>query len=134
MVIELNESNFPLFSNIFKSGYYIDEEAALKEIRRKGMFNVIDHNSGIKIDFIIRKDTEYRQLEFSRKRRQRISDVSFWVVSREDLIISKLEWIQQLQSDKQMNDIKSLLNLPDLDINYIIAWTNKLHFKTFDLF
>jgi len=31
------------------------------------MFNVIDHRSGFKIDFIIKKDSEYRWLEFSRK-------------------------------------------------------------------
>ncbi len=133
IVIELNETNRKSFLEIFKSGYYINEEATLTEIRRKGMFNVIDHKSGLKIDLIIRKDTEYRRLELSRKTRKMIENVPVWLVSAEDLVISKIEWIQQLQSDKQMQDIKYLMALPDLDKNYISSWCNKLHLKTFDL-
>jgi len=133
IVIELNETNFKTFLEIFKSGFYINEEAALAEIRRKGMFNVIDHKSGLKIDFIIRKDTEYRCLEFSRKKRKMIENVPVWLVSAEDLVISKIEWIQQLQSDKQMQDIKYLIASPELDKDYITSWCNKLNLKTFNL-
>ena len=133
IVIELNETNFMTFLEIFKSGYYINEETALKEIRRKGMFNVIDHDTGLKIDFIIRKDTEYRRLEFSRKTRKMIKNVPVWMVSAEDLVISKLEWIQQLQSDRQMHDIKNLMALPDLDKEYISSWCRKLNLDTFNM-
>jgi hypothetical protein len=133
IVIELDETNYKTFLEIFKSGYYLNEEAALTEIRRKGMFNVIDHKSGLKIDFIIRKETEYRRLEFSRKTRKMIENVPVWLVSAEDLIISKIEWIQQLQSDKQMQDIKNLLASPELDKEYISSWCNILDLKTFNL-
>jgi hypothetical protein len=105
----------------------------LTEIRRKGMFNVIDHRSGLKIDFIIRKDTEYRRLEFSRKKRKMFENVPVWLVSAEDLIISKIEWIQQLQSDKQIQDIKYLMASPELDKDYISYWCNKLNLKIFNL-
>jgi hypothetical protein len=97
------------------------------------MFNVIDHQSGFKIDFIVRKDTEYRRLEFSRKTLKVLDDIPVWIVSAEDLIVSKIEWIQQLQSDRQIQDIKMLMRLPEIDIDYIISWCNKLNFKTFDL-
>jgi len=133
IVIELNEGNRNDFLGLFKSGYYIDEKTVLTEIRRKGMFNVIDHKSGLKADFIIRKETEFRRLEFSRKRRKMIEHVHVWMVSAEDLIISKMEWIQQIQSDKQIQDIKNLMVLQDLDRDYILYWCHKLNMNTFNL-
>jgi hypothetical protein len=51
----------------------------------------------------------------------------------EDLIISKLTWIQQLQSAIQMSDINQLIMADSLDWNYIKYWIEKLHLSTFDL-
>ena len=133
-VIELNQANVADFLGIFKSGYYVDEESVRQEIIRKGMFNVIDHRSGLKMDFIVRKDTEYRRLEFSRKIQKLLEDVPVWIVSPEDLIISKIEWIQQLQSDKQSRDISMLSTIPGINKDYILFWCNKLNLKTFGLF
>ena len=133
IVIELDETNVKTFFEFFKSGYYINEETAIAEIKRRGMFNVIDHTSGLKIDFIVRKDTEYRLFEFSRKIRKMIENIPVWLVSAEDLIISKLEWIQQLQSEKQIQDIKFLMASPELDKEYISFWCKKLNLTTFNL-
>ena len=133
-VIELNQANVADFLGIFKSGYYVDEESVRQEIIRKGMFNVIDHRSGLKMDFIVRKDTEYRRLEFSRKIQKLLEDIPVWMVSPEDLIISKIEWIQQLQSDKQSRDISMLSTIPGINKDYILFWCNKLNLKTFGLF
>jgi hypothetical protein len=132
-VIELNQANVADFLEIFKSGYYVNEETVRQEIKRKGMFNVIDHRSGLKMDFIVRKDTEYRRLEFSRKIRKLLEDIPVWMVAPEDLVISKIEWIQQLQSEKQSQDISMLLTTPVIDRDYIIYWCNKLNLKTFGL-
>ncbi|TSA25971.1 MAG: hypothetical protein D4R67_08920 [Bacteroidetes bacterium] len=133
IVAELNQSNLDDFLELFKSGYYLSEETVREEIRRKGMFNVIDHRSGLKVDFIIRKDTEYRRLEFSRKTLKIIENVQVWMVSPEDLVISKLEWIQQLKSERQIQDIRMLMALAGLDVDYIRHWCKKLNLKTFDI-
>jgi hypothetical protein len=133
IVIELDPANLNDFLEIFSRGYYLNEDTIKQEIKRNGMFNVIDHRSGLKIDFIIRKNTEYRRLEFSRKTRMMLENIPVWLVSAEDLIISKMEWIQQLQSDKQINDIKILLTLPGIDRDYISSWSEKLKLNTFDL-
>lgn len=133
IVIGLDLANLNDFLEIFSTGYYFNEDTIKQEIRRKGMFNVIDHRSGFKIDFIIRKDTEYRRLEFSRKTQKVLDNIPVWMVSAEDLIVSKIEWIQQLQSDRQIQDIKMLMTLPEIDRDYIISWCKKLNLKTFDL-
>ena len=133
MVIELNKDNIAGFLSMFGNDYYYNLNTIHTEIERKGMFNLIDHKTGLKIDFIIRKESEYKQLEFSRRIRSRISDFEVFIVSPEDLIIAKIEWIQQLQSDKHITDIKNLLEIPGLDIDYVMGWCTKLDLITFDL-
>lgn len=133
LVIELNLSNVYNFLKIFETGYYIDSDTVIQEIKRGGMFNVIDHKTGFKIDFVVRKNTEYRLLEFSRRIQKKLLDLPVWVVSPEDLVISKLVWIQELQSDKQSQDIRMLMLLPSIDKDYINLWCKNLNLKTHGL-
>ena len=133
IVIELHDEQLNDFFEIFKDEFYINENTVKEETKRHGMFNVIDHKTGFKIDFIIKKETEYRNHEFSRRRRESIADFEVWIVSPEDLIISKIDWIQQYQSDKQINDIQNLLAIPDIDMKYIIFWCKKQRLNTYEL-
>ena len=98
-----------------------------------GMFNVIDHRSGYKIDFVVKKNSPYRKEEFQRKIRSEIFGFETWIVSPEDLILSKLIWIQQLQSEKQIEDIKNLLENKTIDLTYVKKWINELDLETFNL-
>ena len=116
IVIELDQTNLEMFLQIFSSGYYLNEDTVRKELKRRGMFNVIDHQSGLKIDFIIRKDSEYRMLEFSRKRLTHLDGIPVWMVTPEDLVISKIDWIQQLQSERQINDTTNEIANKQLEI------------------
>lgn len=133
MVVELLPENVDNFLELFEDGYYVDAITVKEESRRKGMFNIIDHETGYKIDFIVRKSSDYRKLEFKRRRKMRIENVETWVVSPEDLIISKIEWIQQYQSPKQFEDIRQLLKYEPLDLEYVDTWCKKLRLKTFNL-
>ncbi len=133
IVIELKENNIQNFLSIFGENYYLNAHTVKEETKRRGMFNVIDHETGFKIDFIIRKETEYRKLEFERRRKINIADYYVWIVSPEDLTISKIEWIQQFQSEKHIRDIKNLLACPEVDKEYIRKWCSKLNLKTFNI-
>lgn len=133
IVIELNVNNLEGFLKLWGGNYYLNPDTVRQEVQRTGMFNIIDYESGLKIDFIVRKNTNYRLLEFQRRKKEKIYDVEVWMVSPEDLIISKLEWIQLLQSDKQMADIRNLLSLPGIDLDYIKNWCKKLDLNSFDL-
>jgi len=55
------------------------------------------------------------------------------IVPVEDLFLSKIIWIQEIQSGVQMEDIKSLAGLTELDWDYINDWIRKLNLKTFNL-
>ena len=133
IVIELQKKDIDSFCKIFETGFYIDSETVKEEVARQGMFNVIDHESGYKIDFIIRKNSDYRRLEFERRIRTNVYGFDVWLVSIEDLIISKLIWIQELQSERQINDIDSLLENETVDHDYIHYWCQKLDLQTFNI-
>jgi hypothetical protein len=133
IVIELKKEDIDRFCKIFETGFYIDPLTVQEEVKRRGMFNVIDFESGYKIDFIIRKNSPYRQLEFSRRLSTNAYGFDVWIVSIEDLIISKIAWIQELQSDRQIDDIKNLLQNPMADKTYIQHWCQNLDFNTFNL-
>ena len=117
----------------FQEGYYCDENSVKEAIANKGMFNIIDHKSGYKADFIILKDEPYRLAEFDRKKLIDFLDLKVYLVSPEDLIISKIIWIQQLQSGLQMEDIRILAGMKNLDWSYIQTWISSLKLNTFGI-
>ncbi len=133
IVVELTEDRIIEFLELFPDSYY-NENAIKKEVSRQGMFNIIDHKTGFKIDFIIRKNSEYFDLAFEQRELIRELDTNMWVISLNDLIIAKIIWIQDLQSEKQIFDIENLLLNPDADIIYIKNWCTKLKLQTYKIF
>jgi hypothetical protein len=75
------------------------------------------------MDFIVRKPTEYRQVEFERRRTIHVKDFECSVVQIEDLILSKLEWARSSLSELQLNDVRDLLAARnEIDIAYVKSW------------
>lgn len=128
IVIEINDPE--KFYNIFKDDYFVDLKMVKDAINRKQMFNIIHLNEIIKIDFIIRKDEHYRINEFNRRRKIKIDDLYIYIVSIEDLIISKLLWAKDSYSELQIRDVKNLLK-EKIDLSYINTWIKKLELEEF---
>ncbi len=99
-----------------------------RAVEHRKMFNII-HGTGVtKIDFIVRKDSEYRRLEFSRRRPITIRETRLWLVSPEDLLLSKLLWAKQGESERQLHDVKGMLAFvsEELDWSYVAQWAQQL--------
>ncbi len=133
-VIHLQLKDVKAFVENFKQGYYCDEDAVKEAIANTSMFNIIDHSSGFKADFVILKSEPYRQTEFERRRKVEFESIAVFVCSAEDLLLSKLIWIQDIQSSLQMDDIKNLTLIKTLDWEYINYWLKVLKLNTFELF
>ena len=132
-IVHLKPETIPQLTDYFKEGYYCDEDSVREAIKNKSMFNIIDHKSNYKADFVILKNEPYRQMEFSRRRQIVFLDMKIYIVAAEDLLLSKLIWIQQIQSSIQMEDINALWHINDIDKNYIHHWIASLKLNTFDL-
>lgn len=92
------------------------------------MFNVIDLVTGWKIDLIIRKSRVFNQEEFRRRQRVSLHDVSLFVASAEDVVISKIEWAKLAQSRRQIEDAAAILRArwDALDHSYLAEWIDEL--------
>lgn len=132
-IVSMKNENVDLFVKNFQTGYYCDKDSIKEAIQNSSMFNIIDHASGFKADFVILKNQPFRQTEFGRRIKINFLDMEVFVVTPEDLLISKLIWIQQFESSLQKEDIKNLTKLKSLDLNYIQSWIKKLKLNTYNL-
>jgi hypothetical protein len=132
-VVYLQPASVSRLAEYFKDGYYCDEDAIRDSILHRSMFNIIDHRSNYKADFVILKNEPFRQAEFERKRKTELNGIELYIVSPEDLLLSKLIWIQDFQSAIQIEDILQLKRLPGLDFGYMNKWIKELKLNTFDL-
>ncbi|MCW3118827.1 MAG: hypothetical protein JWM28_2909 [Chitinophagaceae bacterium] len=132
-IVHLKPEDASLLATAFNEGYYCNEDSIREAIRNKSMFNIIDHKSNYKADFVILKNEPYRKMEFERRQQINFLGLKVYIVAPEDLLLSKLIWIQELQSSLQMEDIKLLQEVKGLDLHYIRQWIDTLKLNTFDL-
>ncbi len=85
----------------------------------------MQYATGMKVDLILRKSTRYRIHEFSRRREATLGDARTWVVSPEDLVLSKLAWAGDSASELQLRDVQQLL-AGRVDVDYLRHWAADL--------
>lgn len=125
VVVALRPADAARVVELFSPDYYVSREAVDRSIAHQSLFNLIHNESVIKVDFIIRKQNEYRLNEFNRRQRIKIQDFGTWIVSKEDLILSKLFWAKDSRSELQLRDVRNLV-ATGCDRAYIERWTAQL--------
>lgn len=128
LVVELASDQIDVLISLFEMEYYVDRHAVGRAIRERSMFNLIHNQTIIKLDCIVLKRHEYRQEEFARRELVRLGDFETWIVSREDLILSKLYWAKDSKSELQLRDVRNLLT-SDCDMSYLNARAEDLGVK-----
>jgi hypothetical protein len=129
VVIAITLQDINRVAALFRSDYYVSEQNIRESLVHESIFNVIHQGSLIKVDCIIRKANEYRRVEFERRQKITILDFTTFIVSKEDLIISKLFWMKNSNSELQRRDIKNLLGT-EHDTAYLQHWTRELGLST----
>ena len=109
VIVEITPRDEERFEQRFVGDYYVDIESIRRARQHQSMFNVLNFSTGVKVDLIIRKQTEFEVAKFTRRRLSKIGDVEFWVISKEDLILSKLAWAKDSHSELQFSDVRNLL-------------------------
>jgi uncharacterized protein YeeX (DUF496 family) len=123
IVVELMLDDAERVMALFQHDFYLDEEMVHNAIFKQGLFNIIHNDWLVKVDFIVRKNTPYRQEEFLRRQQVNIDGFTAWLVSAEDLLLSKLLWAKDSHSEMQLNDIRNIItSVSQLDWRYINHW------------
>jgi hypothetical protein len=125
LVVALEAVEAEQLTGALGTDYHADAGAIAAALRGARPWNIIHLPSVVKIDLIPRKGTAYRRAEFERRRRVELAGVPLWIVSVEDLILSKLEWSRESRSEQQRRDVGLLLDAP-LDRAYLEEWAARL--------
>ena len=127
LVIELSERDVERVTGLFQDEYYIDRDMVQRAVQSQSMFNMIHNALVVKVDCVVRKDSEYRREEFARRRPVTIAGQPVYIVAPEDLILSKLDWAKESRSQLQLDDVRNLLKSGQaLDTAYLNRWVERL--------
>lgn len=109
--------------------FYVSEEAASDAVERGGQFNILQPETGLKVDVIVSRMDQYDRHRFSRTIRDTAGpgfEARF--ASPEDVIIKKMDYYQQGESEKHLRDITGIIRSrgETLDRSYIELWAREL--------
>jgi hypothetical protein len=103
--------------------YMGDAEDAFQH---RSMFNLIEPDTGWKVDFVVRKDRPFSEVEFQRRFPTQVAGVQVFMATAEDTMLAKLEWGAASGSDRQMDDVVAIALGQELDIEYLLEWAHEL--------
>jgi hypothetical protein len=112
-----------------ESDWYVDAETARDALRRHSMFNVIDLDSGWKVDFITLKPGAFAAEEFRRRIEATMLGTRVFLATAEDTLLAKLSWAKASGgSERQMRDVAAIVATvgPALDQRYVDEWAAEL--------
>lgn len=129
MVVDPTEESIRLLVDLVdRDRFYMgDAEAALVN---RSMFNLIEPQSGWKVDFVIRKDRPFSETEFERRFLAQVAGVQVYMATAEDTMLAKLEWGAASGSDRQMDDVIAMARSNVLDRDYLDRWAQVLGVST----
>lgn len=126
-VVAIQHSDAKSIREKFEHDFYIsDIEHA---IHHHQMFNMIHQISQIKVVcWIHHRTDEYRSLAFEKRTPIELFGTSLFIITKEDLIIAKLLWYNEAESDIHLRDIIGILKIQqgNIDLSYIQQWCDKL--------
>jgi hypothetical protein len=126
IVVKILPENIDKFITEFENDYYIPANRAKQAVRQKGMFNILNNQTILKIDCVVLKENEFELNAFSRRQKVNYAgDFDVWIIGKEDLILSKLNWAKSTGSERQMLDVASIIR-NGFDKLYVETWAKKL--------
>jgi hypothetical protein len=130
LVVALTQTDADLLLAVFPdSEYYLSPQAVREAIEKQRMFNLIEMQSGVKVDFWILTEDPFDTSRFARKVHEEAWGTTLKVSAPEDTILAKLRWAERSGgSEKQFTDALRIYEVqhPLLDMAYLDDWSTRL--------
>ena len=129
VVLVSRESSAALFARLSQIGGYLDQASIERAIENHSMFNLIEPELGIKVDFWMLTDEPFDRSRWTRRQEEPLLGLRIWVSSPEDTILAKLRWARLAGgSEKHFTDAVRVYELQyaNLDRQYLNRWVRAL--------
>ncbi|NEP00958.1 MAG: nucleotidyl transferase AbiEii/AbiGii toxin family protein [Symploca sp. SIO2E9] len=133
LVIELNRDNITqLVEALEKAGFYCPPIAVQDILDGRGRVLSVTHiKTVLNADLILNSDTDFDHSKMARRRKIALDEAGveeFFVVSPEDVVLSKLLWRKSSGSMKQWTDVLGILKVQGelLEFDYLWQWAEVL--------
>lgn len=129
--VEVSLSDVERVCKAFEDSFYVSKEMIEDAIKHQLMFNLIHNETQTKVDFWIVKETEFDKERFGRRIKAEIHGVPAFMPTAEDLIITKLDWYKQSDTQKHYDDVVGIFEIQKgkLDVDYIKKWAKQFTFE-----
>jgi len=125
VVVDLTEESIRLLVDLVdRDRFYMSDVE--KAFLNRSMFNLIEPGTGWKVDFVVRKDRPFSEVEFQRRFPARVAGVDVMLATAEDTMLAKLEWGAASGSDRQVDDVIAIAGNQDVDREYLGRWAVEL--------
>ena len=98
-------------------------------MKRGIIANIIDSETGAKVDLHPRKADAFEESFFARRRRVKVASVEVWFPSPEDAILSKLRWARATRDgERHLRDARGvyMVQKETLDGEHLANWAARL--------
>lgn len=130
VVIDLAPAQVEEFLREFpRDDFYYSESAAARAAVQGGQFNLIHPTSGLKVDVVVATQSSFDRQRLRRGRPlTALPDRTVTFASPEDVVIKKMEYFREGESEKHLRDIAGVLRVQGdkIDRAYITDWAKQL--------
>ncbi len=115
LVVRLGSGDAETLISAFPSpAYYIPPLEVIEEERKRpryGHFNIIHHDTALRADIYLVGDDPLHEWAMAGRRTASIGGDAIWFAPIEYVIVRKLEYFQQSESDRHLRDIAGMLRV-----------------------
>jgi hypothetical protein len=126
-VVELEPGALRRLGESLPSGLRLQEQGAFEGVTGTTRYIIELEKSPFVCELFVRSDDLHDQERFRRRQRVRVWNRFAVVASAEDMIVTKLRWVDQAQRSKDREDIRNMLAVrqAELDWDYIRRWATE---------